>query len=406
MIPTSEEYSKFYLWTIAGICLVYVIVSFGLSGLPSVSRLSLYSSFLLFFLLLLSIGKLQLPSWLIIIFLFYLYMALPALALDTVPTDKLGTFTVALLGTASFGLAIYNKMLSYKVLAYGALVAAIINLLSIHYYGMGITPEEGRYAGLLGNPNSLSIKMAFAAFLICLIPERFSWPVKTLGILVAVYGMYISGSRKGILLVAALLTMVFMDHLLKLSKVKILLYITGITASVITFYGLLAEFAARYTTKILAVDRTLQALAGHESSYGKRIYLIDVGLKLWEKSPLFGFGFDQFSVVSNLGSYAHNNYIELAVSGGIIALLLFYSLHVNVLCNAMKQPYGFRLRLVILILTLVLMDMAVVSFYDKAEMCMLGILLALSSVKHQEVVQGSLDCQMPSTAENRVRGKN
>jgi len=107
--------------------------------------------------------------------------------------------------------------------------------------------------------------------------------------------------------------------------------------------------------------------------------LIEIGLKLWEKSPIFGYGFDQFASLSHIGTYAHNNYIELAVSGGIIALILFYSLHFTILRNAMKQPYAYRLRLMIFLAALVVIDTAVVSFYDKGVMCMLGVLLAVSS---------------------------
>lgn len=388
MILPSSDYSKFYLWAIACSAFIYIIVTFGLSGIPSLSRLALVSSFLLFFLLLLSIGKLEYPSWLLIILLFFVYLVLPAMALDKVPTDRLGTLTVAFVGAAALGLAIQNRMLSYEVVAYGTLAAAIINILSIHY-GMGMEKDPGRFSGFMENPNALAIRMAFAGFLIWLIPERFSRSVRMLGIFIAVYGMYITGSRKGILMVAALLTLVFMDHIVRLSKEKVVLYASIIATFLFALYGVVSEFAAKYSTKIMAVNRMLEVFSGQDASFENRIVLIDTGLELWRKAPLFGYGIDQFSIISNIGSYSHNNYIELAVSGGAIAILLYYSMHTKILFQAMKQDYNFRLRLMFFVLMIVLMDMALVSYYDKAVICTLGVLLAVSSGQHQGSCKGS-----------------
>ena len=384
VLPPSA-YPKFYVWMISGISIVYVIVSFGLSGIPGVSRLALYSAALLSILLIFYVGKLKLPLWSLIFLLFYTYIALPAFALKEIPYDKLGTLIVVFIGTLSIGMSMHNNILSYKVVAYGAIIAAIINIVAVHY-GIDTAPraDVGRYSGFMANPNALSMRLAFAAFLIWLLPERFNWPLRLFGIFLVAYGMYISGSRKGIVLAAALLILVFMNHIIKLSKTKLILYATVIIVSGIAFYGVITEFAVKYGTNIVAIDRTFKALSGQDKSFKDRLSLIKVGFKLWRESPIFGHGFDQFAILSRFGGYAHNNYIELAVSGGLIALLLFYSLHIIILRNAMKQSFAFGLRLMIFMAAIILMDTAVVSFYDKAVMCMLGALLAVSSKQHKQ----------------------
>ena len=380
---TSQEpsiYPKVYKWLISSLSFVYVVIAFGFSGIPGVSRLALYSSVLMIFVLACYVWKLKLQGWIFLILFFYSYMAIPALARATTSFDKLGMMMTVLFGTLSIGLALQNKILSYKVIVYGSLIAAIINIFAITM-GIESAPviEKGRSSGLMANPNALSMSMAFAAFMIWLVPERFSWPIRLFGIFVALYGMYVSGSRKGLLLVAALLILVLMDSLVKLSKPKLILFVTVILAALFMSYTLLFEMANKYGTDIVAINRASKAFAGHDKSFNDREILINTGYKLWEKSPLFGHGFGQFANLSGFGSYAHNNYIELAVSGGIIALILFYSIHFIILRNAMKQPIAFRLRLISFLFTILLMDMAVVTFYGKTSLCTLIVLLTVSS---------------------------
>jgi len=385
-VQPSSTYPAVYEWLVASTSLVYVITVFGLNGVPDVSMLGFFSAVFLFLLLFLYIGKLQLPSWTLIILSFYFYMILPAFGLETPPIEKISMLTTAFIGALSIGLALQNKILSYNILAFGAIIAAVINIVAVHA-GVDMSPlaeKAQRYSGLMGNANALSMSMAFAALLIWLFPERFNLPVRMLGISIAFYGMYVSASRKGALMVAALLLLVFLKHVITLSKAKIILYITMITTSMLAFYEVLKEIFVQYSTKILVVDRLMDTFTGQEVSFNTRVSLIDTGWELWEKAPLFGYGFDQFSSLAGTSSYAHNNYIELAVSGGIIALMLFYSLHFTILHNAIKQADELRLRLLILVAAILVIDTATVSFYDKSVMCMLGIFLAVSS-EQQEI---------------------
>jgi hypothetical protein len=227
---SASEYSSFYVWTISGAAFVYVIVAFGLSAIPSLSRLALYASVMLLTLLVLSMGKLKLSLWMLVLTLFYLYLALPALALSNVPIYRLSTLTTVFLGTLSIGLALQNRILSYNVLTYGAIAAAIINIVAI-FAGVETSSHDveaiGRYSGLMGNANALAISMALAAFLIWLYPERFTWQIRALGIFLVLYGMYITGSIKGVLMAMALFALVFMNHLVKISMVRILAYLSA-----------------------------------------------------------------------------------------------------------------------------------------------------------------------------------
>jgi O-antigen ligase len=383
----ASEYSPFYVWMISGAALVYVIVAFGLNGIPGLSRLALCSAVFLLLLLIIGIGKLKLPYWLLTLSFFYVYLAMPAFALKQIPFDRLSTMATILIGTVSIGLALKNKILPYKIITYGTIIAAVINILAVHA-GVEMSSQDagsiGRYSGLLANANALAVSMALAAFLIWLFPERFNWQIKAFGIFLALYGLYVTGSMKGVLMAGMLFALVFMNQILKMSKVTLVACIAMIAALMIALYGVLPEIAARYGTQIVVIDRIQTALSGHNASFNVRLSMINFGLQLWKEAPVFGYGLNQYAILSNTGTYAHNNYIELAVSGGLIALMLFYSLHITILRNAMKQSYAFRVRLLVILAALFLIDTAAVSFLDKGIMCMLGVLLAVSSEEQTE----------------------
>lgn len=369
-----------YKGIISFLAFTYVVASFGLSGVSGISRIGLYSAVILFLVIITSINKLKIPNWIILICFFYTYLAVPAIARENTSFDILGTMIVAWIGAISIGLLLYNKMLSYKVIVYGALMAAAINICAI---SLGLDAaaiiEKGRSSGLTGNPNSLSMYLGIVAFMVWLLPERFSWPIRLFAVFIAIYGMYVSGSRKGLLLATALLFLVLANFLIKLSKPKLIMFISVIVASLAISYTLIPEITNKHKTDIVAIDRIYDDLSGQNKSISGRIFLINTGYKLWKESPLFGLGFSQFSNLSGFGAYAHNNYIELAVSGGIIGMILFYSIHFIILRNALKQPIAFRLRLMIFVFTILLTDIAAVTFYDKASLCTLLCLLTLSS---------------------------
>lgn len=56
-----------------------------------------------------------------------------------------------------------------------------------------------------------------------------------------------------------------------------------------------------------------------------------MGLEAFFQSPIWGNGWFYFSQYSGLGTYSHNNYIELLVTYGLIGFFLYYSMFIFVL---------------------------------------------------------------------------
>ncbi len=78
-----------------------------------------------------------------------------------------------------------------------------------------------------------------------------------------------------------------------------------------------------------AGQRLHQATAGEgnrDSSTAMRLYMIREGLQMLAKYPLTGVGLNQYISHSSFRSYAHNDYVEVASTTGLVGFLIYYSL--------------------------------------------------------------------------------
>ncbi len=389
VIETTQRPSIISSWHSALIAIAsfsYVLVSFGFTGVPSVSRIALISACAILTLLTFSFNKLKIPYWIVLWSALYLYLALYSLVLEKVYYDMLGMMVATFVGTLAISLAVLNRRVSYSIIVYAAICASIINIIAV---SMGIETsqdfEDGRFSGLIGNPNGLCIRMALTSFLIWLFPEKFCWFVKLASFPIIFYGMYITGSRKGLVYCAAFVLLILVDQIARTKLSRLVLYGSIITACLVAAQENLQATAVKYTSTITAVERAKIAINGHETSYDSRIRLMNTGIKIWKESPVWGHGFYQFANLSGYKTYSHNNYIELAVSGGVIALVLFYSVHAIILKKSIALNLSCMLRVFIFLTAILFVDCAVVSFYDKAVMCSLGTLLAYISVPKMKV---------------------
>ena len=107
-----------------------------------------------------------------------------------------------------------------------------------------------------------------------------------------------------------------------------------------------------------------------DQSFNQRQAMIDRGWKWFLKKPFLGYGLSNFSVLHRelfgWETYAHNNFIEILVSGGIVGFALYYSIYVYIFVKLWRLVFKEKdLTAIILfslnICTLVL-QIALVSF--------------------------------------------
>lgn len=131
-----------------------------------------------------------------------------------------------------------------------------------------------------------------------------------------------------------------------------------------------------------------------DSSTEVRVALREIGWTQFLETPWFGMGMgnSKYLVAREMGDmmYLHDNYVEMAASGGIFGLISYYSMYVYLLVKEMK--YIKKDDMAMLVLTLVtirlIIDLGSVSYYAKINYFQLMIYyLHLEScrVKYPEV---------------------
>jgi O-antigen ligase len=95
-----------------------------------------------------------------------------------------------------------------------------------------------------------------------------------------------------------------------------------------------------------------------------RLLMNKLGLQAFMEHPIFGGGWFYFSQYSGLGTYSHNNYIEILVTYGLVGFFLYYSMYAFVLLKLykIKKSYNFAKLLYTMIILNLINDFFSVSF--------------------------------------------
>ena len=117
-----------------------------------------------------------------------------------------------------------------------------------------------------------------------------------------------------------------------------------------------------------------------DESDSTRILLLESGLVYGLISPIFGNGYYSFSqlLLKDYGfaMYSHNNFVETFVGGGIIGVILYYSLYYVVLkkCYIRNKQIDIPYLLFILMIVLLFNHFSIVVLQERFIWILLSIL--------------------------------
>lgn len=272
---------------------------------------------------------------------------------------------------------IYNIIIKYNLqnsFLTGILFASFINFVLI----LNIIPapfpifEQGRAMGTLGNANVLGLTMVISIFssIIYLQKEKeiskIFFYYQYINIFLSIYMIILTASKKGILFGSSLILIYLIlsikdpKNLFKLALVSVIAVIIVLNfINIDELRNNLADVAVRFSE--------FENQLGSESRFGstgQRIYFIELALSYFMDRPLFGHGLNNFSIYA--GTYSHNNYVEILFSVGLVGFLLYYSIFFFILQKIfnMKDKY-LQIILTFVMLNMLLVDMATVTYYDK-----------------------------------------
>ena len=188
----------------------------------------------------------------------------------------------------------------------------------------------------------------------------------------------LTGSRRG-MAVAALFAILAILWYNRKHLLRAILILIGASAVICVLCFVVPKL------KTLAWDRMARAVrmllgTGTDGSANARLVFIRESLPFIKDRPLTGLGMNCFCLVeTKYRTYSHDNYLELLLSGGIPALLLFYAPIANMLAGGikrLKKSNGARLALYLLF-RFFITGIMVVSYYERDELFLIIFAMAL-----------------------------
>lgn len=133
------------------------------------------------------------------------------------------------------------------------------------------------------------------------------------------------------------------------------------------------------------MEQMMEQFSGKNSgdgSTGVRMRMIDRGWELYKERLLTGFGANNYRIVTGFRTYAHNNFIEVLVDFGLIGFFLYYLIYWQVLKNLWNMKSDAGKALLCVFLTRLMMEIAMVSYFDKIHWIMFAFFM-IDSTKSQ-----------------------
>ena len=229
-----------------------------------------------------------------------------------------------------------------------------------------------RLAGIYGNPNMLAVTslVALAAF-----HSGRAWSrgaaraaVGHLLALVLLGGIVATSSIKG---VAGIACLWIVSAFLQGSRRRVVMQ-AGIAivagAVAMRFLDAFRAYWDRTVVRLHLMLVSLSSGAGGAISFVKRARFVRRGVELFEEAPVFGRGLGSFRWLSDEGTYAHNNYVDLGVALGVVGLVLYYGFYLVLLRRAWaleNRNHDVARFVLVFVPLMFLVDLGAVSYYMK-----------------------------------------
>ncbi|MBR2343774.1 MAG: O-antigen ligase family protein [Clostridia bacterium] len=276
-----------------------------------------------------------------------------------------------------------NKILKLTELAF--LATAIVTFLKS--LGSIFEGRLGRYTEM--NSNILSMLCVYGLVLCWYLHKNKLMRTGAFAVRCIFYltATFLTGSRKGlIVLVICIVAINLFVNIKKISKnvfIGLILFaiVYILIMTVEPFYNILG------TRVEDLMDLVLEGTTDDDSLLDRQ-ELIDIGMRYIRKKPWVGYGYDCFKLVSaesgsnmasngEFGYYAHNNYIELLFSGGIIGFVLYYIPVLWLLISLFRKrklnkclPY-----LLAIVIAKLAIEYSYVSYYVRTDAYIMAVIL-------------------------------
>jgi O-antigen ligase len=319
-------------------------------------------------------------AWFALAFTSCLFAEDPQLALYRAQTLA----QVVVVGFIATNFMIWHQSTRFYVLA--LIGSALLSSAMVFINPAPFTDFDGRVFGTLGNANTFGFILS-VTLILSLVGSITSPRLISKAVYVAATAMIFAmllqtGSRKamigGVLLGGGLVCAAYLYRSVKVGHRSFFGAI--ITVGTIIPLGIIYLMNSNFWFRI---ERAMGFFEGGETntdtSVQGRLWLIDRAIDIAVHNPILGIGLDNFRVADgggigkNIGTYSHSNYLEVLVSTGALGFVIYFWMYYILLkqlyalryCLRTQQYFGRYTTVLVVTISTLAMDTAMVSYYDK-----------------------------------------
>ena len=267
----------------------------------------------------------------------------------------------------------YEKLL--KAVMWGGFIVVAYTFI---FVGIGelikMTLLGSRLESSFDNVNAISLICSFSLILsLYFMFKEKSYLVYTILDIPTIVLLSACGSRKSLVvaIIGSLAVYVIKDNVKRKKTLLVRLLVGVIITLVLLLYLSQFDVFSGVTERMLGL---LGLFSGDNIDHSTlvRQEMAELGFSLFRENPLLGIGMSNAHIICyqklGLNCYLHNNYAEILADGGIIGAFFYYSIHFDIILkvkryNGFKSSEGYLI--LILLLSLLLSDLSMVSFYEK-----------------------------------------
>lgn len=259
------------------------------------------------------------------------------------------------------------------------------------YYGLSylINAGERLSNGDFGNVNSLGLScglsVVLAVYLMVTRKRHFFFLVLT--ILINMPVIMFTGSRKAILSVVISLAVFVFLYKRDKNLIFRLFTIAAVVGGVVLLINIVPAFEPikqRFGGFFVATEQSKVDLGNLEGTQ-ERMYFIQEGLRVFRENIWIGRGFCTSYYM--LGTYTHNNYVELLMCNGLLGFVAYYVMYLKMIVGNFKirnkDSASFSLIYMLFART-IFVEFMLVNHYSRITMLMLVVMQSVIEISQRK----------------------
>lgn len=300
--------------------------------------------------------------------------------------DATFTYWISLVQVALIGICVSKRIKSsndikryFIYFATGCLILGIRTLLMVpsSSWGTARMAFEGYHVNGIGN-----ILTYGAIVFFILLNQEFGKKSKLIfgfGFLLCAFVVFMTSAKKNMIVLPIIVLLAFTISQKNISKLFLNLIKAGIVVLIICLlfgdYFYLFEYSFERLSTLLDAGTNKM-----DASTAERMLIMTHAVKVFKEDFWLGCGLNNFRFYNPVGYYAHNNYLEIGASLGILGIAIYYSIYLNMIRNIFQRERSIydniKILCIPIICCILLLDIVQVTYYAEYMHILLGIVSA------------------------------